>query len=331
VISQLFGELNASHLSFLRRPWPEEIRKSPREGKTAHPGLVFEDADDRADAPLRIARVVSGSPVAMLPEPPHAGDIVARIAGEDVSNGTPLHKFFNGAENRSLPVVFRRADGSERAIELRCISYQKARSLDRKERETSSLAKVTASSPKATYLAVPNMSRVTLADLELSIYRASLASEKLILDLRNNGGGREADRMLGLFCQPDHSFTVPRDGPAGYPVDRRPAPAWNKPLVVLCNQNTFSNSEIFCHAMQHTKRAPLVGTATAGGVISAVKSTIPDVGKLQVPFRGWFQTGTGENLDLHGAKPDFPVDLTPADEDAGRDPQLEKALEVIGK
>jgi hypothetical protein len=34
---------------------------------------------------------------------------------------------------------------------------------------------------------------------------------------------------------------------------------------------------------------------------------------------------------LNGAKPDFPVDLTPADEDSGNDPQLEKALEELGK
>lgn len=329
VISQLFGELNASHLTFLRRPWPDEVRTSPREEKTAHPGLVFSDDGIQAGATLRIARVIPGSPVAMLTEPPQAGDTIVRIAGEAVSNATPLHRFFNGAENRPLPVVLRDGDGSERVIELRCISYQKARALDRDDREAAARARVAAADSRTAYLVVPNMNQETLADLEIKIHRASLTARRLILDLRNNGGGREADRMLGLFCQPDHSFTVPRDGPAGYPLDRRRAPAWNHPLVVLCNQNTFSNSEIFCHAVQQMKRAPLIGTTTAGGVISAVKSTIPDVGELQVPFRGWFHAGTGGNLDLNGAKPDHPVDLTPADEDAGRDPQLEKAMAAL--
>jgi len=64
-------------------------------------------------------------------------------------------------------------------------------------------------------------------------------------------------------------------------------------------------------------------------VISAVKAKIPEVGELQVPFRGWFHAQTGMNLDLNGARPDFPIDLTPADQDAGRDPQLEKALELV--
>jgi tricorn protease len=173
------------------------------------------------------------------------------------------------------------------------------------------------------------MSRDTLTELGVSILRASHSAERLILDLRNNGGGREADRMLALFCQPLHSRTVPRDGPAGYPLERRPAPFWGGPLVVLANEDTFSNAEIFCHAVKHVRRAPLVGTATAGGVISAVKTVIPDVGELQIPFRGWFHAGTGANLDAAGAQPDYPVDLTPADEDAGRDPQLEKALEIL--
>jgi tricorn protease len=135
--------------------------------------------------------------------------------------------------------------------------------------------------------------------------------------------------MLAMFYQPEHSFTIPRDGPKGYPIDRRPLPAWNKPMVILCNEDTFSNAEIFCHAIQHLKRAPLVGIATAGGVISAVKTSIPDMGELQIPFRGWYDATTGENFDSRGAQPDHRVDLTPADEDAGRDPQLDKALELL--
>jgi tricorn protease len=105
--------------------------------------------------------------------------------------------------------------------------------------------------------------------------------------------------------------------------------AWDKPLVVLCNENTYSNAEIFCHAIQQAKRAPLVGTETAGGVISAVSTRITGIGKLQVPFRGWFHAETGVNLDHRGAVPDHPVPVSPADEARGADLQLAKALEVM--
>lgn len=150
-----------------------------------------------------------------------------------------------------------------------------------------------------------------------------------MLDLRNNGGGREADRLLAMFTQLNHSITRSRGGPEGYPHARRVVSAWTKPVVVLCNENTFSNAEIFCHAVKDTGRALLIGNTTAGGVISAVKQSIPDAGELQVPFRGWYSKRSGQNLDLNGAKPDYAVDITPSDEDSGADPQLDKALELL--
>ena len=327
-ISQLCGQLNASHLSFLRQPWQEEVVKTRKEEPTAHPGLVFKDA--LAGGRLEIARVIKGSPVAQVGNAPEPGEWVVRIAGEEVTNHTPLHRFFNGAENRPLPVVIRSKAGKERVVEIRCISYSRVRSLESQECQRLAREKVLKSG-EYSYLKVSDMSMKSFTKLEQSIYRESLQSKGLILDFRGNGGGREADRMLALFCQPAHSFTLPRDGPKGYPNDRLVHASWNQPLVVLCNENTFSNAEIFCHAMKEVRRAPLVGTTTAGGVISAVKVTIPDAGVLQVPFRGWFQTTTGKNLDRNGAVPDFPVDLTPADENQSYDPQFEKAVEVLIK
>jgi tricorn protease len=329
VMSLFYGELNASHLSLLRTSWRDEPRASRvRVEKTAHPGLVFREGGE--DAPLVVARVLRGSPISEVAGPPRAGEAVVRIGGEAVGSRTPLHRFFNGAEGRPLPVVLRGEDGVERVVELRCISYARARSLDEAAREREARRRV-AKAGKVVYLSVSSMSREAVNALELEIYRTSLEAEGLVLDLRDNGGGREADRMLAMFSQAEHAFTVPRGGPQGYPHARRVVAAWTKPVVVLCNQNTYSNSEIFCHAIQQAKRAPLVGTATAGGVISAVKTSIPDAGELQIPFRGWFDAETGEDLELRGARPDFPVDFTLEDEAAGRDPQLEKALEILKK
>ena len=329
VLSLFYGELNASHLSLLRKRWGDE--RGSGGGKfeaSAHPGLVFREGGE-GDA-LVIARVLRGSPVSEVEGAPRAGEVVVRTAGEAVGSRTPLQRFFKGAEGRLLPVVLRGTGGGERVVELRCISYARARALDVAARDREARRRV-AKAGEIAYLRVPSMSRASVLALELEIYRASLEAEGLVLDLRGNGGGREADRMLAMFCQPEHAFTVPRGGPQGYPHARRVVAAWTKPLVVLCDENTYSNSEIFCHAIQQAKRAPLVGTATAGGVISAVKTTIPDAGELQVPFRGWFHAATGEDLELRGARPDFPVALSLEDEAAGRDPQLEKALEVLTK
>ncbi len=326
VVSQLFGELNASHLSFLRKPWPGEKPLPKKEKATAHLGLVFQDGLE--DGPLVIARVIAGSPVAELANAPQPGETVTRIGGEVVTKHSPLHRLLEGGSDKVLPVVVRGENGKDRVLELRCISYNRARALDRVNRERVA-RETTRKAGDLLYVPVRNMGMESFNTLELEVFRAHPEARGMILDFRGNGGGREADRMLSLFCQPEHSFTIPRGGPRGYPEARRVHAAWDKPLVVLCDSNTFSNAEIFCHAMRITRRAPLVGVTTAGGVISTVKASIPDVGELAVPFRGWFEARSGMNLDLNGAVPDFPVELTPADEHAGRDPQLAKAIEVL--
>lgn len=330
VVSRLMGELNASHLSFVRKRWPGESVEAPtKEKNTAFTGMIFEDRPDDPSSPLILAEVLPGSPLAEGPNPPRKGDRILRIGGQEVSHGSALHELLNGAGPQTLPIQIQEPDGNQRVVEARCISYQKARTLDAAARDRKAAREVSRALPETAYVRVPNMSRDSLETLQTTIFRASQEHSRLILDLRNNGGGREADRMLNLFTQVAHSFTVPRDGPRGYPADRRTAPAWGGPLVVLCNEHTFSNSEIFCHAIRICGRAPLVGMPTAGGVISAVSTPIPDLGSLQVPFRSWFHAGTGRNLDLNGAQPDHRIDLGPDAEHAGTDPQLREAIRVI--
>jgi tricorn protease len=168
-----------------------------------------------------------------------------------------------------------------------------------------------------------------LLKLITEVYRASLDAEGLILDLRDNVGGRVADQLLGLFCQPVHTFTIPRGGERGYPTDRRVSPSWDGPMVVLCNENTYSNAEIFCHAFKRLGRGKLVGVPTNGGVISAVTIRIPEVGEMQIPFRGWFHADTGRDLELNGAVPDLIVPIGPEEQAKDLDPQLEAALGAL--
>ena len=247
-----------------------------------------------------------------------------------MASHTPLHGLFAGALDRPLPLVLRATDGRQRVLELRCISYGRARALEHEAHEDvcRGLAD-TPPHPRLAYLAWPRMAAEDIQQLELAIYRASLDCDGLVLDVRDNAGGNAADQVLAMFSQPKHVLTIPRGGPAGYPVERRAHPVWDQPLVVLCNENTCSNAEIFCHAIQQSRRAPLVGNATAACVISAVEEIIPDLGCLQVPFRGWFDASTGTDLDGLGVVPEQAVALGPADEVAGRDPQLQRALEVL--
>ena len=101
--------------------------------------------------------------------------------------------------------------------------------------------------------------------------------------------------------------------------------------MVLCNQNSFSNAEIFSHAIKTLNRGQVVGVPTAGAVISTGGRTIMDVGFLRMPFRGWYVSETGEDMELNGAVPHHVLWLEPGDWPAGKDAQLDKAVEVLTK
>jgi tricorn protease len=98
---------------------------------------------------------------------------------------------------------------------------------------------------------------------------------------------------------------------------------------VLCNQNSFSNAEVFSHAIKALKRGQLIGVPTAGGVISTGATDIMGVGTLRLPFRGWFGISDGKDFELNGAQPDHLLWPKPGDMPRGIDAQLQKAIEVL--
>ena len=104
--------------------------------------------------------------------------------------------------------------------------------------------------------------------------------------------------------------------------------AFAKPVAVVVDERVFSNGEMFAHAVKTLKRGPLVGRRTAGGVIATSDVNLLDYGTFRVPGHGWFLFD-GSDMENNGAKPDIEVDLTPADEEAGRDPQLDMAVDAV--
>ena len=181
---------------------------------------------------------------------------------------------------------------------------------------------------KLGYVSVARMMWNEFQKFEREIYAQGVGKDGLIIDVRNNGGGFTADHLLTVLIAPHHAQTVPRGGGPGYPGDRRVYASWDKPIVVLCNQNSFSNAEIFSHAIKNLGRGKLVGVPTAGGVISTGSKSIMDIGSIRMPFRGWFLPD-GEDMERNGAVPHHVVWPLPGELSAGKDRQLEKAIEVL--
>src|SRR5207244_2597513 len=135
------------------------------------------------------------------------------------------------------------------------------------------------------YLHISAMDLPSFQKFEEELYSVGFGKDGLVIDVRENGGGSTADHLLTALTQPVHAIAVPRGGGPGYPQDRKVYQTWDKPIIVLCNQNSGSNAEIFSHAIKTLKRGQLVGIPTAGAVISTGAVPVMDVGTLRLPFR----------------------------------------------
>jgi tricorn protease len=338
VVQLMLGELNGSHLGFyptgskgyariLREP-----AETPQVGKwsetTAHLGVRFEPGF--AGPGLKIRDVLPGGPADQKKSRLHAGEIILKIDETAVDPTMDLTRVLNGPPPRDVFVHVRGVKGEERDVMLRPISYEKAQPLlyqawlehNRREVERASRGSLG-------YLHISAMDALSFSKFEEQLYAVGAGKDGLVIDVRENGGGNTADHLLTALTQPVHAITVPRGGAPGYPHDRKIYATWNKPIVVLCNQNSFSNAEIFSHAIKTLKRGRLVGVPTAGGVISTGATLIMDVGAIRVPFRGWFLRDNGEDMELNGAVPDFIVWPQPGQMPRGEDVQLAKAIAVL--
>ena len=102
------------------------------------------------------------------------------------------------------------------------------------------------------------------------------------------------------------------------------------PMVAITNEHAGSDGDMFSHAFKMMKLGPLIGKRTWGGVIGISPRYRLVDGSIttQPEYSFWFKD-VGWNVENYGTDPDLEIDITPQDYAAGRDPQLEKAIELI--
>ena len=330
VVNLMLGELNGSHLGFYSRGQSSGASKPDWNIVTAYLGLRFE-ANHKGPG-LKVRDVLPNGPADHEKSRIEPDEIIRSIDGVNVDPEMDLTEVLNGPLDRDIHLSVENAKGRQRRVDLRPISYGAVQGLLYDKWIRDNRAKVSEKSDGTLgYVHIRGMNWPSFQKLERELYAEGAGKKGLIIDVRNNGGGFTTDHLLTMLCQPSHAITVPRGGGPGYPEDRRVYATWSKPIVVLCNQNSFSNAEIFSHAIKTLNRGKVVGVPTAGGVISTGGTQVMDVGYLRLPFRGWYVLGTGEDMELNGAVPHYVVWNKPGDIPKGKDAQLNKAVRVLLK
>ncbi len=332
LVNLMLGELNASHMGY----YPSRgSHRGRRHGDTT--GFIGALFDPSAGGPgLEVRQVLQGSPADRVDVHLKPGERILEVAGHPVTAHTNIYGLFVDTVGQRVPLRIRGLDGTARTAVVIPVGARAERQLRYKQwvRQRRSIVDKLSHGTLG-YIHIQGMDIPSFEEFERDLYAAAHGKQGLIIDVRSNGGGWTTDYLMAVLNVRRHAFTIPRGGNPkvkAYPQGRLPLAAWTRPALALCDEESYSNAEIFSHAFKTLKRGPLVGMPTFGAVISTGGMTLLNGAWVRLPLRGWYVAGSGINMEHHGAVPDVLVPQPPAEDTAAdRDTQLARAVAVLMK
>ena len=174
------------------------------------------------------------------------------------------------------------------------------------------------------YLHIPDMMGEGWAHFHRDL-RTEMSRDGLIFDVRGNSGGHISQLVVEKLARRVIAWGMGRWlRPETYPQEAR-----RGPLVTVADEFAGSDGDIVTAAIRLLGLGPVVGTRTWGGVIGIEgRQGLVDGTTVTVPrYAFWFDE-YGWGVENHGVDPDVEVLITPDDAAAGRDPQLETAIQL---
>jgi len=256
-----------------------------------------------------------------------AGDIILEVDGEDVTDVSLIEGVsrMRGPKGTEVTLtVFREETREQREITIVRDTIQ-VKSVEFEMRGGTAL------------VSIRQFGEKTLGEFRTAISRAlSSGAEGMVIDLRNNPGGylKTAIDMGGMLL-PDGSVVLIEEDSAGNRQEERSAATavtdelLELPLAVIINRGSASASEILAGALSHHRNnVTIVGETSFGKGSVQELVPLPQKTAAKITVARWL-TPDGTQIDGNGITPDVEVERTDEDYEADRDPQLEKALEVV--
>ena len=178
------------------------------------------------------------------------------------------------------------------------------------------------------YVHIPDMGANGLNQF-VKMYYAQLNKKAIIIDVRFNGGGFVSQMILERLRRIVAGLGKARNQKT---FETYPDAAFRGHLVCLANEYSASDGDIFPYFFKYYKLGPLVGKRTWGGVIGIRGyNRLVDGGYITRPEFATLSDHAEWIIEGHGVDPDIPVDNRLEDLVAGKDPQLDKAIELMLK
>lgn len=329
----MLGQLNASHMGM-------RGSNTQKETQNERTGLLGIEGKSTKNG-FQVTRVVYDSPADKTESQLQVGDVITAVNQNKVKSSENFFSYLEGfANERTLITVKRDGNNQEFVIwpsrSLRTELYNEW--VEERRRLVEEYSK-----GRLGYLHIQGMNWTSFERFERELMAAGYDKEGIVIDVRYNGGGWTTDYLMAVLNVDQHAYTIPRGAAKSleehknykenYPFgERLPLASWTKPSIALCNQNSYSNAEIFSHAYKTLGLGTLVGTPTFGAVISTGGAGLQDGSYVRLPFRAWYVKATEKNMENGPAVPDIIVDNPPAYKAKNIDPQLKRAVdELLGQ
>ncbi len=330
VLGEMIAELNVSHAYVTGGDF--EVPDRP---KVALLGALLE-LDAKAGR-YRLARIWPGhneeplyrSPLREIGVEATEGEYLLAIDGEELKANDEPYRLLRHKADRPVTLTLNKRPSLEgaRQVTIQPITDEvPLRYLDWVEKNRKRVAEL--SGGKLGYVHIPDMGPSGIYEFTKWFY-PQLDRQGMVIDVRNNGGGNVSAWIIERLRREVLAVTFARtwSHPSSYPGAVVPGP-----MACILDEDSSSDGDIFPHMFRQAGLGPLIGKRSWGGVIGiAGRGPLLDGGSVSVPEFGFLSPKGEWIIEGHGVEPDVEVDNDPISLLAGRDPQLERAVEEVLK
>ncbi|MGM0946703.1 MAG: S41 family peptidase [Bacteroidota bacterium] len=325
IIDILGGEVAVGH-SYTRGGDFPDIDRVPI-------GLLGADFEV-VDGHYRIKKIYNGeswnpnltAPLAHPGNEAKVDEYLVGVNGKAIEANSNLYPYFEGTANQYTTIHLNSKPGMDGARTISTIPVANEGQLRMMDWVESNRRKVDElSDGKLAYVYLPNTGQPGYTYFN-RYYFAQQDKKGAVIDERNNGGGSAADYMVDIMARELHGYFNSRAN------DHRPfttpmSGIWG-PKVMLINERAGSGGDLLPYLFNKMEIGPLIGTKTWGGLVGTW-DTPPfiDNGRMVAPRGGFYDVNGEWAVEGVGISPDIAVEQTPKDVAAGRDPQLERAVQ----
>ena len=326
VMEWMFSELGVGHHRFGSSG---DNLHSPQRIQGGLLGADYEEANGR----YRIKKIYGGlnwtpSLRSPLTEPGvniNVGDYILAVNGKEVTSEVNFYSFFENTAEKVTELTVSSSPNLSNSRKVTVTPLASESDLRNRDWVEGNMRKVhEATDGQVAYVYVPNTT--TMGHEYFKRYFFPQADKAaIIVDERFNGGGQLADYYIDMLQKPVQSYWNYRYGQD----QKAPNASIQGPKVLLTDETAGSGGDYFPYLFRKNKVGTIIGKTTWGGLVGVLGfPEFIDGGSVTAPNLAFYDED-GYGVENVGVSPDIEVEQWPEEVIKGRDPQLEKAIEVV--